>query len=376
MKAMKSTQDNGLALEDLEICQFRCFDELKIEKLGRVNLFVGKNNVGKSSLLEALRIYATGGAPSVLLELVTARDENQDTSVEAQADLLPDPPFLLNLFHGRKDIRSITNPIQVGSKSSKLSISLGWYRDIPTPAEEGRRLEPVGPSQVGHTRDGSPFLVIKGGINGTDRLIPLHEDESFYRRWTPADVAEPCVFVGANGIRGETLARMWDKIALSRFEDEVTESLRLIAPEVERISFVGSDRREGRTPRVRIRGLDRPVPLRSMGDGANRLFGMMLAMVTARDGLLLLDEVENGIHYSIQRDLWRSLLQRAASLNVQVFATTHSWDCVKAFHVASHENHREHGILTRLESRRGSVVASQFDEAELDIATRESIEIR
>src|SRR5690348_12744309 len=64
-----------LLLGSLEIHNFRGFHNLHIEHLGRVNLIVGKNNVGKTSLLEALRLYAERGSPVLILELLGARDE-------------------------------------------------------------------------------------------------------------------------------------------------------------------------------------------------------------------------------------------------------------------------------------------------------------
>ena len=71
----------------------------------------------------------------------------------------------------------------------------------------------------------------------------------------------------------------------------------------------------------------------------------------AKDGVLLVDEIENGIHYSVQPDLWRVVFEMATRLNVQVFATTHSYDCIKAFEEAARESEEE-GVLVRL-ARKG-----------------------
>lgn len=69
---------------------------------------------------------------------------------------------------------------------------------------------------------------------------------------------------------------------------------------------------------VWLRGENRPVPLTSLGDGMNRVLGIMLALIAAKGGLLLIDEVENGLHYSVQADLWRLILEMAEQLDVQV----------------------------------------------------------
>lgn len=115
--------------------------------------------------------------------------------------------------------------------------------------------------------------------------------------------------------------------------------------------------------------------MRSLGDGINRLFGMTLALVNTKDGLLLVDEVENGLHYSILPDVWRLIFQTARRLNVQVFATTHSWDCIEAFQRAA-EDSPEDGVLVRLQNQDGDVTATVFDERRLAVVTREGIEVR
>ena len=85
------------------------------------------------------------------------------------------------------------------------------------------------------------------------------------------------------------------------------------------------------------------MPLRSLGDGAVRLFGVALALANSQGGFLLIDEAENGIHHTIQRDFWRMVLLTAQANNVQVFATTHSWDCVVGFAQAAVEDGRRGG---------------------------------
>jgi AAA15 family ATPase/GTPase len=67
----------NLILNSLEIRNFRCFKHLQIERLGRVNLIVGKNNVGKSTLLEALRLYAYKGSPNLIWKILQSRDESR-----------------------------------------------------------------------------------------------------------------------------------------------------------------------------------------------------------------------------------------------------------------------------------------------------------
>ena len=80
---------------------------------------------------------------------------------------------------------------------------------------------------------------------------------------------------------------------------------------------------------AKVVGKDHPVTIRSLGDGAVRAFATALALANSTNGFLLIDEAENGIHHSVQPKFWNMVLQTAQRNNVQVVATTHSWDCVK-----------------------------------------------
>lgn len=115
--------------------------------------------------------------------------------------------------------------------------------------------------------------------------------------------------------------------------------------------------------------------MRSYGDGLNRVFCLALSIINAKDGLLLIDEFENGMHHTVQYDVWRVLFRLAKSLNVQVFATSHSWDAVEAFQKAAAEDPEE-GVLIRLSRMGDSVIPTVFTEEELAIATRDRIEVR
>lgn len=101
----------------------------------------------------------------------------------------------------------------------------------------------------------------------------------------------------------------------------------------------------------------------------------MLSLSCAKNGVLLVDEIENGLHYTILPDVWRIVFQLASELNVQVFATTHSWDCIKAFQGAADE-HADEGALLKLAAKDGRIIPKLFKESELAIATRDQIELR
>ena len=115
--------------------------------------------------------------------------------------------------------------------------------------------------------------------------------------------------------------------------------------------------------------------MRTFGDGVNRLFGVVLSLCNARNGILLVDEIENGLHYSVQPEIWEMIFRLARSLNVQVFATSHSWDCVNAFQLAAAES-PDDGVLIRISKKGDQVIPTRFSEEDLRIVSRDQIEVR
>jgi len=367
-----------LILDSLEIHNFRAFEHLQIERLGRVNLIVGKNNVGKTCLLEALQLFARRGSPELIWEILGARNESWVSRPSRLTNVEELFPLLRYIFYGRKDVRKYPEPIQIGPISSldeMLSVSVGWYTSQVD--DEGyRKLQLIQPDEI-DTVDNSVFRFTIQFDKQPSVYYPIIFDPTLPRK---VDIKEiNCIATMANGLARRKIGALWDSISLTDLEGDVLDALRIIAPSVERLSLIEGPtplREQDRLPIVKIIGMDEPLPLRSLGDGMQRLFGIALALVNARNGLLLVDEIENGLHYSAQLDVWRLINRLASRLNVQVFATTHSWDCIEAFQKATQEDTQSEGVLIRLESKKGKIIATLFDEQELGIATREQIEVR
>jgi ABC-type transport system involved in cytochrome c biogenesis ATPase subunit len=368
-----STNDGqtDLLIDRLEIRDFRQYEHLSIDRLGRINLIVGKNGVGKTSLLEAVRILATVGAPHVLWEILAARDEQ---SLASQAGR----QGFTNLFRRG----ATTLQMSISSPKRTLRAELGWYREIyegdqflrieKVAAPSNLTVEAASSSDV-DTVSVRPMVEVWLG-DAMQRRISINR--RYIRPVTELGTEYQCMFVGSSGVSAAEAARLWDKIALTALEDEVIRSLAMIYPGLTRISLAAGEDERTRIPRAKLQDYAEPVPLRTLGDGVSRIFGIALALVNAKDGVLLVDEIENGIHYSIQPQLWQFLAEAAKRFNVQMFATTHSSDAIKSFQWASKMNRDVEGLLTRLEEKAGNVSLLQLDESDLGVAVTEAIEVR
>jgi len=385
----------GFPLSSLEIRRFRAFQHLRIDRLGRVNLIVGKNNVGKTCILEALQAYARNGAPDVLWSILSGRDELRPDEVRRERELTRRQPELFpvtdlldddlaaigSLFYGRPYMTAESHskqfdigPAMHGNFSKTLSITAEWARvgqnDRGYPQPQLELFTPTDSPQY----DVGPFaprLVVRVGELAT-YVFPIEEGFPYYRRARIESSGLPCAVIRAGGLTHTQVGSLYD-IALKRGqEQEILNALRIISPGVERLNFIGE---RDRIPIVTMTGFRNPIPLRSLGDGMVRLLGIAASLASINGGLLLVDEIETGIHYSAQQDMWRLIFQMAHRLNVQVFATTHSWDCIEAFQEAAQEDESA-GMLIRLQDRDGQITPTLFDERELSIVTRRQLEVR
>ena len=365
LRCKGETGMEALILPSLEIHNFRAFDSLKIQRLGRVNLIVGKNNVGKSSVLEAIRLYANRGIPSTIWEILGMRDKPLLTSINSNIETDDLFDSLKYLFYGYPDVQLDSGTIRIGplkSLDDMLSITMDWTSTTP-----GTNLYP------GDLLFPGEFPVFKVSL-GTKSTISYALNTS-----RPPKTIKPeinCIFVSPDGLNRKIVSTLWDNVDLTSMEHEVRSSLSIITPGLEGISFIGNTATSERVPIVRIAGIKERMPIRNLGDGMQRMLGIALALVNAKDGVLLIDEIENGLHYSVQPDVWRLIFRVARNLNIQVFATTHSWDCIDAFQKAALEDDKSEGLLIRLEVKRSGLRVTLFDEEMLSVATRERIEVR
>ncbi|GAB2519935.1 hypothetical protein GCM10027085_07250 [Spirosoma aerophilum] len=195
--------------------------------------------------------------------------------------------------------------------------------------------------------------------------LALNDEFLFAERYFAKDNASVFLqFVDAKSNTLETIQKLWDNVALTEGEDEIIRALQIVEPDIVRFSLVG----EGR-PIVRLRN-GQINPLSSMGDGITRVFTIMLALVNCEgNGYLLIDEFENGLHYSVQEKLWEIIFYLAERLNIQVFATTHSNDTIKAFgEVVKSKSEYSDAQLIRLRNIKGEISAISFSIHDIEVA--------
>ena len=377
--------DQSLHLPSLVIKNFRGIDELTIPRLGRVTLLAGKNGVGKTTVLDAVRAFAARGRTSVLSNLLLNRDEIVSAIDQDGSDtVVPDWDAL---FSGRRIYAGETISMGPNHDANAFQIRVVPIDEVAfdqlalfqsdTFADE----DMVGLEITFQDSRRTILLDVQQNdersrirhLIGSVTMVPRRGIEP------PAEVV--CNNLGPDLPENAAIDQFWDEVALTIHEERAVEALNLVtAANVERIGLVGANTRN--RPRSRSRVLakvndqDTPVPLRSLGDGAVRVFSVALALASSSNGFLLIDEVENGIHHSVQAKFWEMVLKTAERNNVQVLATTHSSDCAYRFGQVASELEDIEGILYRIQRNVDRLRAVPYPEDQLVIAAEHRIEVR
>lgn len=317
-------------IESFHIQNYRLFKELHLTGLRRVNLFAGKNNTGKTALLEALRIAAAQGESSVVNHILAGRGAFRRGDAQCYS----------TLFN--------RNAIKQGGLHKFIDMRLG---DLTMRRE---RIE-----------DSKNELYAYNFID-KGRGLNIHE--------FPERPRDACVFLGFTDAINFPVQEFWDKIVLTPLEDDVVTILKkTLLPNIVRI-----DVRQDRTL-VRLASEDAPVPLKELGDGAQRMLQLAIALVSAKNRWLLVDEIEAGLHFSVQERLWELVFHYAQLWNIQVFATTHSQDVIKAFtYLLEQPAYQTEGAYFRLQHARQTedIEVIGYDAERLEFMLEHNVEPR
>ncbi len=402
---------NQLHLPTLSISGFRGIRALSIERLGRVTLLAGTNGVGKTTVLDAVQVYASRGRPSVIGELLKSRQEistaiNEKGEQEFVADLVA-------LFNGRNvkgesyiSVGPTQETSQLRIEETQLSAdqtSKLAGKSIPGSSDYTRAFK----VKFAHTEQTLPWVLptygssVSRGIKDQSGSAYLYAQSLFDDGKSPKRMR--CQPLGPGLLSNEEITKLWAGIALTDVEDRAVDALKwIVGSEVDRVAVIdeGAPKKEdrskgglqrvweavvgdvptdeghGRRVAIKLRGQSGRIPLNSLGDGALRLSGITLALANNQDGFLIIDEVENGFHHSLHREFWHMVLSSAEENNVQVLATTHSFDCMQGFAQALGDCSEIEGALVRIEKENGEHRAVEYSERNLQAASEHGIEVR
>ena len=347
--------------KSFRVKNYRCFEDLTVEPLERVNLIAGKNNVGKTALLEALWLRQQydnpGAAPWGNLFRGLQRSQQGESLWE-----------LFRQFDADKTIEFCaeeSNNVQrcLRIKISSLAQSPISLRKIPSEGEQPEFTPSVESQILFEFRDDADLNELSEAIIHSDgRVIPT--------------VPRPLRGFFVSSLMGGSdpaLANKLSELLIHKKELEVLEVLRIIENRLRGINVLPY---AGVSTVFGDIGLNRLMPLALLGEGMNRLLTITVALVVSEKLVCLIDEIENGIHYSVMKHIWKAVAAAARDLEVQVFATTHSEECIRSAHEAFSESENYDFRLHRLEYADGLIKSVTYDQEALGFALDSGWEVR
>ncbi|MHB8995043.1 MAG: AAA family ATPase [Armatimonadota bacterium] len=371
--------------KSVRIQNFRGFEDLTVSGLTRVNLIVGENNVGKTALLEAISIIAD--APRMQTPFRLERLRKSPVAGDKTTNIFEGLFHDFSLGHSirlQAEAEDQTDTVSVFADDvKKTSISLGDGRDtalyVPDASEEPMR-PPVVPlagmasdvvrmelrkGTAGSPRTGTAFRMLDRGDGR--RLGAMQFDE-------PSPNL-PNEFLHVQAVAGlESDPTRLTNAILADKRELVVHAMQEVDRRIIGLEILETGAGSGIF--VRLAASNRLMPLGLLGSGAVRLLSMVLASLAAEHGLLIVDEIDTGLHYSILPDVWRVMGASADELDYQLFATTHSYECMVAAHQAF-ADHPQDFSMHRLERRSdGSIVSKDFGHETLGLALEHRMEVR
>jgi len=364
-------------LTDFTIHNFKRFKQLSLEDIGQFNLIVGDNNVGKTSVLEALLfntniigyervLAAILGEKGIFIERSKGRNYTN---------------FLTLFFNNLTGIEQFSFDYKVlGDNSVKIfdfKIVRGGEENLSEKDRTAlikKNKEYVFGGRYGagsYDRD----LSVRYN-NGELFFISPIEDHLKDSPTTYLDYIPFSKSYNSDLVRFYSEHIQRNKIA----KNEFIKNLSSFIPNIEGIELTTRLRGDALDIEIGEKGINTLSPLMMYGDGAIKLVRILLQIAVAKGKRLMIDEIDTGIHYSRFKEFWKIILQAAKNYNVQLFATTHNWDCLNYYKEALEEltdEFREQSrVFTLMELPDKSVKAYNHKFKNFEFAIDGGIEIR
>ncbi len=308
----------------ISIKNFRGIGSLEVDGIRRINLIVGRNNSGKTSFLEALFLLGGATNPQSPTSLGQLRGQRWGGTP-------PDPvwrPLFRNL-DPRTPIEIMGQRVeeQRGRSLKIEALEVSTFADSYEPSLGGD----AGVSAATQDFDIGSLKLRYVGAVGLEVITSAIFDPMSGNINASSKDRDDLVRTTMLSARAYSSlkrdAQQFSFLLKIKQEHDVLDGIRIIDSSVQRIEVVS----EPSGPSIYLDvGLETLVPLAVGGEGLVRLFSIIVELTASRNGVLLIDEIDNGLHHSVMADLWHVLGELAEKHNVQVFGTTHNDDMMRS----------------------------------------------
>lgn len=348
-------------VDRIKIENFKCLKNFELDSVKRVNLIGGRNNSGKSTILEALFFFFDRLASDNALKHQAWRGIQ---NIELDPEKVWTP-----LFYNF----DMANDIKIKFDKDTMKVSVDTKYTPKRINNEGS----VSLKEIGHVSNQKNLSL--------QIIVDRNNNEIFKSHLTLNSVMENIVeknkseLIRASYISSKTfnlseLTSEFSKIDELGETQELVDALQCIDERLENLSL----NIIGKTPGIyaKIKDIDRKIPAALMGDGINRLLSIIIKIRTCKNGMILIDEIENGFHYSSMTEIWKVISNLSTKYNCQVFATTHSYECVEKACESFKDFPDSFQYVRMAKDKNGEITPKVFEYETLKSAIENDLEVR
>ncbi len=349
-------------LKNVEFANFKCFEKIEVKGLKNVNLVGGKNNIGKTSFLEGLEILVNPKSAlglrikcvDILRRRQTKKSMNLFQPIIYQA-------LKFDFFASSDKIIKFTS--NVASANIKY---------IPINEKiEASNIHAVNPQQIQdvYTSKIASIPFMEFTLGDEKFASPMQDVENNFFNADEANVKNNVVFISSCTTDESALATYYGYLLSLDKEDDLNAHLNNFDTDILSLKAIPVNIQGNYTSELKLKLKSRNtlVKLSSLGEGINRYIAILCAIWASKDGYLFIDEIENGIHYTNYKKLWRIIFEASKMANCQVFATSHSKECIEAFNEVNTDNK---GIYIEFykNQKTGLITVNERDNEQLNYA--------
>lgn len=325
---------------------FKKFDSLEVKDIGQFNLIVGDNNVGKTCFLEALLI----------------NEDSQITNIN----------FIISLLN--RQILSFNNIY----KTSESSFS--FFKHLAKKDDTNKIITYQLNDKIreGDIKNFELSLDFKNKWEkpyiSDKNIFDLEISHRFFRNLAP-NFNYPLISFNS---REDDILDLYNSLTTKKDKESLIEVLRVIFPLILDVEYKIEFKQIFDTFIFSFKDKDEFIPLNYLGDGFKRIFYIILKVLSLRGKRIMIDEIEIGIHYSKQKEFLKNIIIVCNELNVQLFATTHSNECIQAFYEASKELNEQKDIrlISLQEGEQEKIYSTTYTFENIEAGLYSNIELR
>ncbi len=332
-------------INNIKVKNFKGFSDFEIKDFKQINIITGQNNSGKSSLLEAI---------GLLYNPVCANSINRFYGYTKDS--------FASFFHNL----NTESAIEISTSNENLTLKVLFEEEVSK--EEQIFINNGKPENI-TTKQENLHLFYNSDTNKTDLFLDTFMYGSKYQNLYISDTK----LNSLNNIYYFDCIKHFDEMQTNKEEYSIIKVLReTIAPELENITLSRND-----SLKVDL-GYDKMLSFGALGDGIKKLFMILIALYSTRNGILLIDEIETGFHYSVLNSVWETLIKASKEFNVQVFISTHSKECIESYMYVFEKLKLKDDFDSyyRLERDKNDVKYIKYSSGELKAAIENNLEMR